>query len=415
MWPCLAPQLRVTGALSGLDDGKVFCNRGVQPLSLEAVTKLWTDIRVAVIITPKDGLIITRGNSSESALSGDDAKTTDWNGTHYLRLSPFGVDCVGLVAVPVEGQGRVEYELSVRVGPAYRGLVLLAVGVGLLVAAPHLSRSGGQCQGVGQRLTHTHTHTPRSVTLFYGAGVTFGVIASILILLYVFSKFVPKVSVALWGCREGSVGVQGGHCGGAGRALWGCREGTVGVQGGLCGGAGRALWGCREGVGGSVFSVHCSVCRRTCWGWASWLEAILSSPPSSTGSGIMLWRLAVATSSVALVPMQIGLAVVLSAGGAAALAVHGCLRDVCWSHQLCRSVLHGASQRAAQPQPHPVGNPAGGCGLPLPGLPIARSGRGHCDHCSAPLQYVLLVIALPCQFCPMTKLFGRPISHNSPA
>ena len=159
------PQLRVTGALSGLDDGKVFCNRGVQPLSLEAVTKLWTDIRVAVIITPKDGLIITRGNSSESALSGDDAKTTDWNGTHYLRLSPFGVDCVGLVAVPVEGQGRVEYELSVRVGPAYRGLVLLAVGVGLLVAAPHLSRSGGQCQGVGQRLTHTHTHTHTGASL----------------------------------------------------------------------------------------------------------------------------------------------------------------------------------------------------------------------------------------------------------
>ena len=33
----------------------------------------------------------------------------------------------------------------------------------------------------------------RSVTLFYSAGITVGVVASLLILLYVFSKFVPKV------------------------------------------------------------------------------------------------------------------------------------------------------------------------------------------------------------------------------
>ena len=31
--------------------------------------------------------------------------------------------------------------------------------------------------------------------MFYGAGVTLGIVASLLILLYIFSKFVPKVSV----------------------------------------------------------------------------------------------------------------------------------------------------------------------------------------------------------------------------
>lgn len=36
------------------------------------------------------------------------------------------------------------------------------------------------------------------MSLFYGAGITIGVVASILILLYVFSKFVPKVSH--WEC-----------------------------------------------------------------------------------------------------------------------------------------------------------------------------------------------------------------------
>ena len=34
-----------------------------------------------------------------------------------------------------------------------------------------------------------------SATVFYGAGITLGIVASLLILLYVFSKFVPKVSV----------------------------------------------------------------------------------------------------------------------------------------------------------------------------------------------------------------------------
>ena len=42
-------------------------------------------------------------------------------------------------------------------------------------------------------LSHTHTHTLRSVSLLSGAGITLGVVASVLILLSVFSKFVPRV------------------------------------------------------------------------------------------------------------------------------------------------------------------------------------------------------------------------------
>lgn len=39
----------------------------------------------------------------------------------------------------------------------------------------------------------------RSVTVFYGTGITVGVIASLLILLYMFSRFVPKVSQTAYG------------------------------------------------------------------------------------------------------------------------------------------------------------------------------------------------------------------------
>jgi len=45
--------------------------------------------------------------------------------------------------------------------------------------------------------THPPTHTYRNVFLYYTTGVTLGVVASLLVLLYVFSKFVPKVSARL--------------------------------------------------------------------------------------------------------------------------------------------------------------------------------------------------------------------------
>lgn len=130
-------QFTVGGQLSELDDGKAFCHMGVRVLSLDGLTRLWTDIRVAVTMTPKDKLIIGRSNSSEHALSGDKTATSVWNSTHYLHLSPYEVDCVGLV--PEAGE-LVKYQLTVRKGLAYEGLLLLAVGLGLLFTAPRLSR-----------------------------------------------------------------------------------------------------------------------------------------------------------------------------------------------------------------------------------------------------------------------------------
>ena len=130
-------QFKVSGDLDALDDGKAFCHDGVQLLSLKGLANLWTDLRVLVSMSPKDGLIIGKGNSSEHALSGDETLTSQRNGSHLLHLSPYGVDCVGLVP---EGGSQVRYQLAVKREVAHRHLVLLAMGLGLLFAAPRLSR-----------------------------------------------------------------------------------------------------------------------------------------------------------------------------------------------------------------------------------------------------------------------------------
>jgi hypothetical protein len=159
-------EFAVTGGLEAFEDGRAFCHKGVDLYSLEGFAAFWITLRASITLTPTDGAIIGRGNSSERALSGDETKTYHRNGTHYLHVSPFSVECVGVV--PDE---KVGYRLAVKRGVAYERITLLVAGVVLLFGAPRLARS---------------------VTLFYGAGITVGILASVLILLYMFGKFVPK-------------------------------------------------------------------------------------------------------------------------------------------------------------------------------------------------------------------------------
>ena len=106
-------------------------------MSLEGISKLWTTLRVSVVATPKDELLIGRGNSSDDALSGDTTATYQRNGTHSLYLSPYNVDCVGLFS---ESGNPFRYQLTARKTVAYESLVLLGIGLALLFAAPCLSR-----------------------------------------------------------------------------------------------------------------------------------------------------------------------------------------------------------------------------------------------------------------------------------
>lgn len=120
-----------------LGDGKAFCYDGGQWLSLEGLRTLWTDLQVTISVTPKDGLVIGRGNSSDKALSGDGMSTGLKNGTHSIHLSLCGVDCVGLVP---EVREHINYQLNIKKRLAYGGPLLVVVGLALLIAAPRLSR-----------------------------------------------------------------------------------------------------------------------------------------------------------------------------------------------------------------------------------------------------------------------------------
>ena len=120
----------------------MFCYEGVSPTSLEGLTKLWTDVRITVDITPENGLIITRGNSSKSALLADEAKSRLWNGSRIVHLSPYGASCLALVPSGLSEGETITYKFNARVAPMYRHLVLFVAGLVLLMAAPQLSRSG---------------------------------------------------------------------------------------------------------------------------------------------------------------------------------------------------------------------------------------------------------------------------------
>ena len=93
---------------------------------------------------------------------------------------------MGLVPQP---RDNVKYMVRIKRTVAYERLVLLCVGLTLFFAAPRMAR------WVRERgRDFVSSPSCRSVTLFYGAGISIGIVASLLILLYMFGKFVPKVS-----------------------------------------------------------------------------------------------------------------------------------------------------------------------------------------------------------------------------
>ena len=94
-------------------------------------------MRVSVTMTPKDSLRMTRGNSSQSALEGDEVGFTHKNETRAFLLMQ-GVDCVALVPADYV---KAEYKLSAQIVRAYLKILVLVAGLVLLFGGPYLSRS----------------------------------------------------------------------------------------------------------------------------------------------------------------------------------------------------------------------------------------------------------------------------------
>lgn len=130
------------------DDGHVFCYEGVSPMSVEGLMKLWIDVWITVDSTPKDGLLITMGNSPMSALSaGKNVKSQlwkvlQWKGSHIFHFSSYGVNCIALTSshmLKFKGQ-TITYTFSAVMAPMYFHILLFLAGVVLLMRAPQLSR-----------------------------------------------------------------------------------------------------------------------------------------------------------------------------------------------------------------------------------------------------------------------------------
>lgn len=130
-------QLTLGGQLSKVKDEKAFCHDGLQLLSLRGLSQLWTTFRVTVTATPRNELLIGRGNSSEHALSGKKAVTFERNNTSLLYLLPYNVECVGLMSEMGE---KIEYQFVMKKTTAYEYLLLLGIGLVLFFAAPYLAR-----------------------------------------------------------------------------------------------------------------------------------------------------------------------------------------------------------------------------------------------------------------------------------
>ena len=67
--------------------------------------------------------------------------------------------------------------------------IFLLVGLFLFFGAPGFSRYVLQA-----KVNFVYFFSCRNVTFYYASGISIGIVASLLVLLYVFSKFVPKVS-----------------------------------------------------------------------------------------------------------------------------------------------------------------------------------------------------------------------------
>lgn len=104
--------------------------------------KLWTDVHITVDITPEQGLKISMGKSSKSALSAEETIGQLWKGSEILHLSPYGLNCIALVPSGLSKEQTVTYKFNAMLVPKYRHILLFVAGLVLLIGAPQLSRSG---------------------------------------------------------------------------------------------------------------------------------------------------------------------------------------------------------------------------------------------------------------------------------
>ncbi len=99
----------------------------------------WHELAVTITGHPSDGISVTVGNSSKAVTDHDAKICTSYNkGSGKIRLPSFRVSCVGVRLSGMDD--HPVYTLNAEEKLAWRYIVSLVVGLGLLFGASSLCR-----------------------------------------------------------------------------------------------------------------------------------------------------------------------------------------------------------------------------------------------------------------------------------
>ncbi|ELU07958.1 hypothetical protein CAPTEDRAFT_178472 [Capitella teleta] len=149
---------------NGLD---IFCLKGLRHPDLKA---LWTSVTLRIFIA-NDKYSIYKGPNETCVFSDYKETLGNWLQhlmpwkSEYVSLSPFNQTCIG-----ISTQHKYSVRLQKKVLDPWF-LVFLIGGIILFMTAKKLSSN---------------------ILFFYGTGISFGLLASLLILVFIISRFIPQ-------------------------------------------------------------------------------------------------------------------------------------------------------------------------------------------------------------------------------
>lgn len=157
-----------------------YCYKGSDSRSPSALLHVWDCLEVSISrvdkAQPSVQLFHVENITSDTSYIS--------SGSNHLLLSPFGESCVEVKRI--DGPDGTEYSITaIKTLPPYYPL-LLAIGVILYLTAPSLSRNIG---------------------IYYSTSTALGVVLSLLLLLFIFYRMVPKSSMIGWGVLLGGYSV----------------------------------------------------------------------------------------------------------------------------------------------------------------------------------------------------------------
>ena len=172
----------------------MYCYKWMSPYNPSAVFHIWDTVLVSVATG------VGAPPSVQLFLLEEDGTLGSADPPHgvNLTLSAFGESCVEAKVIDSEASTRPAevYVLTVRHKIKLRYLALLLIGLVLFFNAPSASRLATPFLDWFQ----SHAHFSRNVGMYYSLSVLLGVVMSLLLLLYVFSRMIPKVWDVVYGC-----------------------------------------------------------------------------------------------------------------------------------------------------------------------------------------------------------------------